>query len=127
MLHQEGTLKKVCAAELKRNSSGCPKPGVFGLRESHRHANPCSGAVGLAPSHKTLGSTRLARSTSEKGMFLPYGRAYTCLPAGDFSAKAFPPPAPRAGFCPGAVAGRGWRLSPWDLWAQESLEQLRAG
>lgn len=37
-LHQEETLKNVCAAELKQNTVGCPKPGVSGLWESHRHA-----------------------------------------------------------------------------------------
>lgn len=26
-LHQEETLKNVCAAELKQNTVGCPKPG----------------------------------------------------------------------------------------------------
>lgn len=109
----------------------CPKPGVFVLRESHRHArapfaNPCSGAVGLAPSHRTLGSTRLARSTSEKGTFFPMEEHIPACRPGISLIRFFFPPS-RAGVCPGSVSGRGWRLSPWDLSAQESLEQLPAG
>ena len=130
MFHQGETLKNVCMAELKRNSSGCPTLGVFGLRKSHHRAqapfaNPLLGAVGLAPSHKMPGSMSCPIHLRE-GVIFPCGRANPCLLPGDFSDEAFPPSS-RAGFCPASVSGRGWRLSPWDLSAQESLEQLPAG
>lgn len=124
MLHQEETLDNVCAAELKQNSSGCPKLGVSGLWESHRHApapfaNPCCGAVGLAQSHQPLGSTWLIHPIHlQEGLIFPYGRAYTCPVAGDFSKKRF--------FCffffPPCLRGR---ILPWERrWWRMEAEPL---
>lgn len=75
MLHQEETPEDVCVAELKQNSSGCPKLGVSGLQESHHHApapfaNPCSGAVGPHPTSH-LGARVSPHPPPRRGHFFP--------------------------------------------------------